>query len=166
MTEQPPQDDLSNAYPYLLVAAWPQAWHKYKGYLANIGALPGLLLALGAGILQIEDRSITAGKYWNSRLRSDLNLALWKAEAEGWLRQVDTTSVRKRAGKIYDVCSDAAFLFDTYGHNEVESVVIENQASPDLRWWIATIAGHRALQELQAHIEAAKKAAAKRRLGF
>ncbi len=179
MTEQ--QVFPSSYYPYLLVASWPMAWEKYRGRVADIGALPGLLLAGEAQILKREDAEIVGSKYWASPLRSDINLALRISEREGWLARVDLTwenvSVDPRlhihytgqlAEKVYRICDEFGWLFDGFSLHSTEQRLKENPNSPDLKWWIQTVRGQKALAEKTNEIKWAQEEHKQRlrRLGF
>lgn len=157
-------------YPYLLLAAWPAAWDRYRGHVQDVGALPALLVAAEAGILSEHDEGVRADRYWQSKVRADLNLALWRAQAAGWFQQAEVGldpgagsprlrmhAKNQQADKLYRTLTDVSWLFRSYGEDSVRDRMAVNPESPDLKWWIATIQGDEALSERKAEIQAAKR---------
>lgn len=119
---------------YRLLLAWDTAWDKYKGYLEGVGALPGIALIEAANLIGEQERKL--GKdYWESRVRSDINLALRQAQSERWLSRVDINPflLRKFGDAFLAICGEFA--------EPTIPKLVEQHDGPDLWWWVRTIEG-------------------------
>ena len=77
----------STAIAYRLLLGWDTAWEKYRGVTRGVGALPGIALLEVAEVVPDEERKLR--RYWLSKVRAEINLALRRCQAEGWLARQD-----------------------------------------------------------------------------
>ena len=132
-----------------LVIGWLKAWESYKGYVADIGALPGIVVGIEAGILREDDRDVRGESYLNSKTRAEFNLALRQCQAQGWLDMITVpTSAEGRmtphilTDRLDNRPWPIGWLFKD---SQAQRNAIEQQHwAPDFCWWIIS---YQALQD-------------------
>lgn len=141
-------------YLLTVVIGWLKAWENYKGYVWDIGALPGIVIGVEAGILQREDSEIRGKRYRQSKKRADFNLLLLQSEAKGWLARVPHPSSPLHSPWHYfeRFSSPMTWLFT--GSSELARAFADESWTPDFSWWIIT---DNALHDAQMQAEMIKQ---------
>ena len=123
----------STAIAYRLLLGWDTAWEKYRGVTRGVGALPGIALLEVAEVVPDEERKLR--RYWLSKVRAEINLALRQCQAEGWLARQD---VNPSLLRDFGPCFGA--VYGAYSDEQIGRWAREHDG-PDVWWWIRTITG-------------------------
>jgi len=153
---------------YKLLLGWHAAWEKHSSQL-KVSALPGSVLAAAAGAFGVpfdydkiiqkldHDPLFHRGKYLQSKLRNEINLALFQAQKAGWLTKVPLPQ-GKNPVQYYEHIQDQ-FFYRLWGSIEEKRVreILQDHGGPDNWFWHITVQGQEKAEEISKMVSELQK---------